>query len=317
MILFITSKFDPHVDYLIDHLQDDFYRFNTDDFLDYHQLNFEISNNSLSVKIDNKSGSSFDFSKITSVYYRRPTIPEAIDNIKNTDVRQLIERETKDTLRQLYYSFPNLKWICAPWKIEFSRGRMNQLVQASNLGFKIPNTLITTSKSEFINFFNRCNRKVIIKTINAGSCVKVGEISEPIYTEVIDSKSINNFDLGLIENSPCLFQQFIDAEYELRITSIGSEHLAVKIVSDITDWRKLDAKIKYTKYELPEKICDLLSSYLEYYDLNFGCFDLIKGKDGEYYFLELNPNGQWLWLEIATGIPIGETIVNYLLGIKQ
>lgn len=47
-------------------------------------------------------------------------------------------------------------------------------------------------------------------------------------------------------------------------------------------------------------------------NLNFGCFDFIKAKSGCYYFLECNPNGQWLWLEIDLGIPISKSISDFL-----
>lgn len=312
MILFITSTFDPHVDYLIDHIKGDFFRFNTDDFLSYHQIDVELSSYSMTSKVINRTGSSLNLDTPVSIYYRRPTIPTVINNIKTQDTRQLILDETKEFLRQLYNSLPHSKWLGTPWDIEFSSGRLHQLSYASKLGFKIPKTLFTSSKDKFFEFYYKCNQKVVIKPINSGSSVKREATHEPIYTEVINCENINSINFDLLGNAPCLFQEFIDGEYELRITSVGNNHFPVKIISRVTDWRKEEAFPQYSIYTLPTKIGDLCSKFLEGFNLNFGCFDLIRGKDGEYYFLELNPNGQWLWLELETKLPICRAILDHL-----
>ena len=314
LILFITSKMDAHVDYLIKNLSDDdFFRFNVDDYLTFHTISYKISNSKLDVNIFNKIGSNLDMDKVKSIYYRRPLLPTIIDKIEDSNIKQLIEKETMEFLRQYYYSFPNLKWLTNPYKIHLTKGRVNQLSFASKLNFKIPKTIITNNKDDFLTFFEECHRKVIIKTINPLSYTRKGGEKEGFYTEIIDDNNIKDIDLKSLSNSPTLFQEFIDSEYELRITSVANQHFAIKIKSNITDWRKQKAIVKYEEYTLPNDVSILLSKYLNNYDLDFGCFDLIKGKDGQYYFLELNPNGQWLWLEQETGVSIGKAILDYLI----
>lgn len=313
LILFITSTLDAHVDYLIKDLSDDdFFRFNVDDYLTFHTMSYKVSNSKLDVKIFNKIGFDLDMSKVKSIYYRRPTTPTIIDKIENSNMKQLIEKETMEFLRQYYYSFPNLKWLTNPYKTHLTKGRVNQLAFASKLNFNIPKTIVTNSYDDFLTFFNECQRKVIIKSINPLSYTRKDGEKEGFYTEVIDDNNIKDIDFSSLSNAPTLFQEFIDPEYELRITSVGNQHFTTKIVSSITDWRKQKAIVTYEKYQLPKNIELLISEYLNIYDLNFGCFDLIKGKDGQYYFLELNPNGQWLWLEQETGLPIREAIIDYL-----
>jgi D-alanine-D-alanine ligase-like ATP-grasp enzyme len=50
-------------------------------------------------------------------------------------------------------------------------------------------------------------------------------------------------------------------------------------------------------------------------NLRSGSLDFSLNKNGEYYFLEVNPNGQWLWLEHKTGVSISKEIANSLMGI--
>ena len=47
--------------------------------------------------------------------------------------------------------------------------------------------------------------------------------------------------------------------------------------------------------------------------LAYGAIDLVLTPDGRYVFLEINPNGQYLWIEQLTGLPISEAIAEWLM----
>jgi len=48
--------------------------------------------------------------------------------------------------------------------------------------------------------------------------------------------------------------------------------------------------------------------------LTYATLDFIVRPDDELVFLELNPAGQYLWIEQLTGLPISEAICDYLVG---
>lgn len=48
-------------------------------------------------------------------------------------------------------------------------------------------------------------------------------------------------------------------------------------------------------------------------NLQFGAIDFVETPTGEFIFLEINPNGQWAWIEEQTGMPISETIAKQLI----
>ena len=64
--------------------------------------------------------------------------------------------------------------------------------------------------------------------------------------------------------------------------------------------------------ELPENIRQFCLAFLQRMKLNFGCFDFIVTPEVEYVFLECNPNGQWLWIEMETGYDISKIMANNL-----
>ena len=77
----------------------------------------------------------------------------------------------------------------------------------------------------------------------------------------------------------------------------------------ITVLKKCKKKIK-----TPKEIERFCNSYLDTLGINFGCFDFIKDVNNNFYFLECNPNGQWLWLEMEIGLKISKAIANFLMG---
>ena len=79
------------------------------------------------------------------------------------------------------------------------------------------------------------------------------------------------------------------------------------------DWRQgYDHNLRHEIVDIPDSIKDFCLSFLKKMKLNFGCFDFIVTPDDEYVFLECNPNGQWLWIELVTGYDISEMVARNL-----
>ena len=114
-------------------------------------------------------------------------------------------------------------------------------------------------------------------------------------------------------------QNCISKEYELRITIVGDKVFSAKVNSQenkntLTDWRK--EKNPFVIYELPTEIEQKCIQLTKKLNISFGAIDLVRDKNGDYIFLEINPNGQWAWIEMETGLKISDEIINYLTEIK-
>ncbi|WP_345005774.1 hypothetical protein [Snuella lapsa] len=111
-----------------------------------------------------------------------------------------------------------------------------------------------------------------------------------------------------------IFQNEISKEYELRVTVVNGKIFAAKIDSQSNDNTKLDwrkGRLKFSRYRLPQHIEEMCLRITSKLNLNFGAIDLIKTKNN-YVFLEINPNGQWVWIENDTGLNISDEIINFL-----
>ncbi len=108
----------------------------------------------------------------------------------------------------------------------------------------------------------------------------------------------------------------LEKDFELRITVVGDKVFPAKVNSQSTmstkiDWRR--DRLKFEKAYLPPEIESHCVKLIKLFDLKFGAIDMVKTQSGEYIFLEMNPNGQWVWIEADTGLKISDEIIKFLM----
>lgn len=300
-ILIITSSFDLTVDYLIDKFKNKakFYRFNTDFFEAY---SIEISDyKGWSISSENWTIREQD---VFSIYYRKPTLPKLYNY--DSKYHSLIYKDIISMIDGIIEVF-NGRCLSKPSILKKSENKIFQLRIAEELNFNIPNSLITNSDDLASRF---CKDKIrIVKPLSMGRLEYENKVGI-IQTNIVN----NSIPIDGLGYSAAYFQNYIDKDYEVRATIINKNCHAVKINSkDKVDWRKSDSKNEYVKMTLPYNIEMKCLKMLNILELNFGAFDFIVNR-GEFIFLEVNPNGQWYWLEEELSLSISDDIFAFLSG---
>lgn len=304
MILIITHKEDYTVDIVVDKLNErniDYYRFNCEDICE-QGYTFKLGQDPQFLI--------GDISQICSVWFRRTKLPEVRSN---SHAEKLFVLNDYDSLLANIYPLINTqKWMSEPKYIYRAENKLWQLKIAQAIGFIIPNTIVTSDRTQIRRFADKFSQRIIIKPITHG------RLDDPsgrrnIFTNLVSSEHLDN--LEEYDLTPCIFQEYIDKEYELRITVVDNEVFSAKVDSQANenskvDWRK--EKIRFTPYKLPVGIANKCVEIVKKMNLTFGAIDLIKTHNGEYVFLEINPNGQWGWIEFDTEMPISDAIINFL-----
>ncbi|WP_299568493.1 hypothetical protein [uncultured Pedobacter sp.] len=214
-------------------------------------------------------------------------------------------------LENIVQTLSPLKWLSRPSSIYRAENKIYQLINAASLQFNVPDWIVS-NVYETVETFIAQHGAVIIKPLKNGR-INDDENSKLIYTNRLTEEI--KADLRDFELTPCIIQKEIPKAYELRITVVDGKVFAAKVNSQedpetIVDWRR--KKLKFERYELPEKVAQQCISLTEKLGLSFGAIDMIRGADGEFYFLEINPNGQWAWIEIDTELPISDHIIKFL-----
>jgi glutathione synthase/RimK-type ligase-like ATP-grasp enzyme len=196
------------------------------------------------------------------------------------------------------------------------------------LGLKIPPTLITNDPQRVREFRDASSAPIIYKVLRGPrgpvkappgtsreECVKYA--MPMVFTTVLTDEHLEHLDT--IRCTPGVFQQYVEKKVELRITVMGKRVFAAEIHSqdnELTkhDWRHCqeEAQVPHIPHQLPQKLETKLVRMLEHLDLQFGAIDMILTPEDEYVFLEINPNGQWLWVDLLTDMPMVETFANML-----
>lgn len=297
IVLVITSSHDRTCDYLISLYKEvNIFRFNFDRFSTYKisisSDGFEISNQFRTVNSDN----------CKSIYFRKPT-HEDLTEVYEEKYHQFSYRESYSLIEGLAEVFSG-KCLSRPSSMRKSGNKVFQALLANEVGFNIPKLSITNHTDSVRNI---CSQQLIVKPLSIGSIVDKS-YKEYVQTNLFDEKR----DLSFLKYTPAYFQHYIKKDYEIRVTFVGKKAFSVKIDSkDAVDWRKPGNKVKYSTFEIPENIYMNCIEFLQKTDMAFGCFDFIVSED-EWYFLEMNSNGQWAWLEFETGLPISKEIIGYL-----
>ena len=319
MILIVTRKQDTHTDEVINLLSKKnikVFRLNTEDLLFKYKINFGINKDkSWKAEIIDEVGRVLDLTKQKVAWLRKPDFNFFGDHSDKSAEESFAESEIKAFINSIY-SLPNIKWINPPFIANGTKVKFQQLLLANKLGIKTPKTIITNQPE----FFVSCGEEVLLKSIYTAN-VTIDGLNQAIPSRKIGKEQFypNYQNIALC---PTQLQEYVEKAFELRITIIGQKVFAVKIDSQVNEETKIDWRL-HTKlnphsiYELPEHIEKFCIDFLNKQGLVYGAMDFIVTPQGEYYFLENNPFGQYLWLEIETGIPLTETMCDLLISYAQ
>lgn len=305
MILIVTHKSDFTADFIINKLNQAniaYYRLNCEDLLDKKNSSIKFSPNPYTAINGIK--------EFKSVWFRR-TKPPQLGQLEEK-VRAYCLEEFQAFLHYLWRGIKAEKWLSYPEMIYRAENKVLQLEAATQTGFKVPKSLITGNPEEIIEFYEATNRNVIIKPLYFNRYIEDDKQSL-IFTNKLSSHDLENIDQRIA--LPSIFQENIAKKLELRITVVGERVFAAAVNSQTDeqskyDWRK--KKLAFEKFDLPQEIALKCLELTKMLELNFGAIDMILSPNGDYTFLEINPNGQWVWIEKDSGLDISGAIVDFL-----
>lgn len=317
MLLIITNKTDLTCDYLILRLIErgiSYLRLNTEEYGERFEINLSFSNNfnSAFLKFEGKE---ININEITGVYFRRPGLPNLEKILPYAEIK-FAEREMETLFSGFFRLLGSKKWLNHPKYIFGANNKIEQLFVAEQIGFTIPNTIITKEES-MIRLFIEKEKNVIAKAIKHGFYTYEDKLYLA-FTQEVNENYLTNIEDYL--SVPMIFQNKIDKDYDIRINVIGNKVFAAAILSQENeiskiDWRVWDVcekfEMRHMPIKLPSEIEEWCIAINKYFNLNFSAIDMVLDREGNYIFLELNPNGQWAWIEEKLKYPLRDTIIDF------
>lgn len=319
MLLFLDQKNDLHADWVEAEcrLRDqDFLRLCTEDFPQRIRLSLRYRGAELggSLRLPDRQ---VCLDEIRGVWHRRPGAPLLPADLPR-EYRAFVLRECRAFLLGLYRALHDRRWLNPPHR-DGGAHKLAQLRLAAQLGLTIPPTLVTNDPREVPPFFEACRGRMIYKPLGY-SIVGHPQLGEAaIYTNVVERRHLEE-RLAAVAQAPCLFQERVPKSHELRVTVFGDRAWAAAIYSQESERTTVDCRHDLSSLRTEAVLLDpTLGSrcvrLTHRLGLRMGMLDLIVTPEGEHVFLEINPNGQWAWIEARTGLPLATALVDELLGV--
>lgn len=256
-------------------------------------------------------GREYTLSEFPSVWYRRPVAPR-IGSVR-PDVAEWVLRESEEALSGLWRGHDAL-WVNHPDDNRRAEFKQGQLLRASTLGLEVPRTLVTNSGIRARAFADTIGREAISKPLRLGRLLHRGE-EKLFMTSLVGAEQLAALGEG---GETYMLQELVAKRFDIRVTVIGQQCFAVEIASqeDLAsriDWRHGGTALRHTNHRLGVETEERCLELCRSYGLQFGAIDLALRPDGGYTFFEVNPNGQWAWIEQLTGQPLSAALADLLM----
>lgn len=254
-----------------------------------------------------------ELSRVGAVYYRAPgafRFPEGMSGPEERFAAAQARAGLGGVLSAL-----NCRWVNHPTSMARAEYKPVQLAAARAVGLTIPDTLITNRPEDVLAFALDTCRPLVCKPVASPVLIEDGQLKS-VYTRRLTAEDLR--DLDGISTTAHLFQTWVPKAYEVRLTVVGTRMLAAAIHagSDAAheDWRSDYASLTYEPITPPRPVVRAMLRLMDKLRLRYGAADFIVDPEGRWTFLEVNPCGQWDWIQAATGLPIVEAIADELQG---
>lgn len=229
------------------------------------------------------------------IWWRRPQPFTLHPEIQRTSHRTFTYNECYEAFSGLWQAHDAF-WVNPPPRDEAAARKAYQLRIAQEVGLNIPTTLITNDPDRARDFIAAQGyEKTVYKAFSA---------TEQEWRE---TRLLKRNELALIDSvryAPVIFQEYIPAEFDLRVTVVGEEIFVAAIHSQETsykvDYRMAMADARFEAFRLPPEVEQGVHALMVKLGLVYGAIDMRLTPDGRYVFLEINPSGQWLFIEERT-----------------
>ena len=256
-----------------------------------------------------------DLTAVRAVWYRAPGRPDPLPAADPAH-RRYAALQCRSLVAGLW------ELLDVPWvpgrhpAMSRAHNKAVNLALARAAGFTVPETLLTNDPAELLPAHRRAGGDLVVKPVEPDA-VRVDGQEHRTYTTRVGRRELAS--RHRLRAAPVVLQPRVPKALELRVVVVGDDVFAVSIDSQASrvsadDWRHYDHdRVRHREHHLPGDLRRRCARFVADLGLAYAALDLVLTPDGEHVFLEVNPTGEYGWLEQATGAPITAAIADHLL----
>ena len=264
-------------------------------------------------------GYEFELNEVGAIWHRRLSVAARVPREMDAQLRAASVGESRAALLGVLAGLTAFR-VDPEASIRRAEQKPVQLRVARELGLEIPRTLVTNDPAAVRDFYAACDGRLVTKMLSSFAVYDREGRESVVFTNPVGPEDLE--DLTGLSLCPMTFQERIGKQLELRATVVGRRVFTASIDSQASpraahDWRRDGVGLidEWRPYTLPPEVGQGLLALTDYFGLNYGAADFILTPDGRHVFLELNPSGEFFWLEHGPGLPISGALADVLLGL--
>ncbi len=310
-VLLLASKFDLSCDYVVAQLRKrgaSYFRFNSEDFERFAislipaEPGVYLQSREVNVKLTPET--------LKAIYFRRGIYPrEPLTD--RLSVQEQLARSQLAAFMRSFMIFDSCRWVNHPAATYKAEQKAVQLLSARRAGLEIPRTVITNNP-EGINQAANGDQNVAVKGLDT-ILVWQKDLETFGYTSLVETSFAERCHLS---SAPLIAQEALEHKLDLRVTIVDEKVFCAAVTRGGNrirgDWRLEKDDAEFQEYDLPPDIAEKCVNVTKSLGLVFGAVDLALQRD-TYFFLEVNPTGEWAWLADQGRFPIDKAIADSLL----
>ncbi len=292
------------------------FRFNTDRYPGRDILSLGFGKGVPKRRLVSTEGE-LDLDTVSAIWYRRMRIGKNLPKGMDPQLAAPSNEESRRTFRGMMAT--SAPFVLDPLQnIRYAENKQLHALVARKAGLEVPDSLFTNDPGAVRRFADAHPDGIITKMQSSFAIYRDDE-EQVVFTNKMTEADLSELD-GL-NLCPMIFQEMVPKKLELRVTVVGNEIFCAGIDSTTmeraeSDWRKEGHAFAehWKPYELPEAVKAGLLKTMDFLQLNYGAIDIILTPDDRYVFLEVNPCGEFYWLEMYADLPISKAIARLLTG---
>ncbi len=308
-VLVLASRYDLSCDYVVSALRRSgcsYFRLNSEDLPSYSlcldPCRRRLSCHTKDVRVEVSAD------RLAGVYFRRPTFLREASQAGRRPEEQFHRAQWAAFLRNLMV-FDTARWVNHPTRTYEAEHKMVQLRTAHEVGFDVPVTNCSNSK----RFLGSQLGGSLIAIKGLDTVLVRTDTTEVFgYTNLVCREELEEANL---REAPLVAQQALTDKLDLRVTVVGNQWWCASATergSGIAgDWRLRKSSVVFSEFVLPQAVGARCIELTRRLGLRFGAIDLALSRD-RFFFLEMNPTGEWAWLQEEVGFPIGVKLAEVL-----
>ncbi len=248
---------------------------------------------------------------IVSLLYRAPTFLRESASSRRPPT-ELLQRHQWAAFARSLMIFDDIVWVNHPRNVYAAECKPLQLLHASRVGFRVAPTIVCNNACRDTQVWDSGGRAAV-KALDA-FLLRLEDTDAFFYTHEMTLDEATPERLAAM---PVILQRYLRGKLDIRVTVVGQQVFSASVSRNGAaiegDWRLAKNEATFTAHELPEEVVQRCLALNKSLGLLYGAIDLAL-VDDTYYFLEVNPTGEWAWLIEPTGHRIDRAMADVLCG---